>query len=71
MTIGNRVLPIFRNAGFTSANIETATRAEIEFACCDICKYPGGEEPLNSEPPYLDMCICESSDAAPISRDKR
>eukprot|EP00983_Pelagomonas_calceolata_P073923 1152329-Pelagomonas_calceolata.AAC.2 len=50
---------MFRNAGFTPASIEPAARAGIECACCEVCNYPGGGEPLNSEPPYLDMYICD------------
>eukprot|EP00983_Pelagomonas_calceolata_P083346 1156139-Pelagomonas_calceolata.AAC.11 len=52
-------LPMFRNAGFTSASIEPATRAEIDCACCDICNCLGGKEPLKSEPFYPDMYICD------------
>eukprot|EP00983_Pelagomonas_calceolata_P055358 1144122-Pelagomonas_calceolata.AAC.2 len=50
---------MFKNAGFTPASIESAARAGIECACCEVCNYPGGKEPLNFEPPYLDMYICD------------
>eukprot|EP00967_Tisochrysis_lutea_P125582 scaffold211306_cov13-Tisochrysis_lutea.AAC.1 len=50
---------MLENAGFTPASIEPAARAESECACCEIRNYPGGKETLNSEPPYLDMHICD------------
>eukprot|EP00983_Pelagomonas_calceolata_P058384 1145464-Pelagomonas_calceolata.AAC.1 len=50
---------MIKNARFTPASIEPAARAEIECACCEICNFPGGKEPLKSEPPYLDMYICD------------
>eukprot|EP00983_Pelagomonas_calceolata_P012303 393582-Pelagomonas_calceolata.AAC.1 len=50
---------MFKNAGFTPASIEPAAQAGIECARCEICNYPGGKEPLNSESPYLDMYICD------------
>eukprot|EP00983_Pelagomonas_calceolata_P033741 1057380-Pelagomonas_calceolata.AAC.1 len=50
-------LLMLRNTGFMPASIEPATRAEIECARCEICNYPGGKEPLKSEPPHLDMYI--------------
>eukprot|EP00983_Pelagomonas_calceolata_P050808 1142145-Pelagomonas_calceolata.AAC.2 len=59
MTIEKWALPIFKNAGFTPASIEPAARAEIEYACCEVCDYPGGKESLNSEPPYLYMYLCD------------
>eukprot|EP00983_Pelagomonas_calceolata_P013296 424314-Pelagomonas_calceolata.AAC.1 len=50
---------MFKNAGFTPASMESATRAGIVCACCEICNCPGGKEPLDSQPPYLDMYICD------------
>eukprot|EP00983_Pelagomonas_calceolata_P001009 35198-Pelagomonas_calceolata.AAC.1 len=53
MTKEKWALTTFKNAGFTPASIEPAARAEIKCACCEICKYPGGKEFLNSEPLIL------------------
>eukprot|EP00983_Pelagomonas_calceolata_P026687 837159-Pelagomonas_calceolata.AAC.1 len=51
---------MFKNAGLTPASIESAAWAGIECACCEICNYTGGKKPMNSEPPYLDMNICDA-----------
>eukprot|EP00983_Pelagomonas_calceolata_P008381 274004-Pelagomonas_calceolata.AAC.1 len=32
---------------------------DIECACCQICNYHGGLEPINTEPPFLDMYVCD------------
>eukprot|EP00983_Pelagomonas_calceolata_P132801 1161906-Pelagomonas_calceolata.AAC.6 len=55
MKIEKWSLPFFKKAGFQPASICTAARTDIECACRQICNYPGGLEPVNSEPPYLDM----------------
>eukprot|EP00983_Pelagomonas_calceolata_P065250 1148503-Pelagomonas_calceolata.AAC.1 len=47
-------LPFFKKAGFVPASICTAARTDIECAYCQACNHPGGLEPINSEPPYLD-----------------
>ena len=49
---------MFKRAEFTPVNTRPAARAEIECACCETCNYDGGKEPINSEPPYPDMYIC-------------
>eukprot|EP00983_Pelagomonas_calceolata_P025545 802951-Pelagomonas_calceolata.AAC.1 len=46
-------------AGLQPTTTSIAARTNIECACCRICNYPGGYEPINSEPPYLDMYICD------------
>eukprot|EP00983_Pelagomonas_calceolata_P088993 1157264-Pelagomonas_calceolata.AAC.6 len=58
MTIKKAGPVFFRNAAFTPTNIELAACAGIECAC-EIYNYPDGTEPLNSEPPNLDMYICD------------
>eukprot|EP00983_Pelagomonas_calceolata_P121380 1160794-Pelagomonas_calceolata.AAC.2 len=58
MIIEKWALPFFKKAGFQPATTSTAARTDIECACCQICNYHGGYEPINSEPPYLDMYIC-------------
>eukprot|EP00983_Pelagomonas_calceolata_P012304 393583-Pelagomonas_calceolata.AAC.1 len=50
---------MFKNAGFTPASIESSVRTRIKCACCEVCNYTGGKEPLNSEPSYLVMYICD------------
>eukprot|EP00983_Pelagomonas_calceolata_P081198 1155471-Pelagomonas_calceolata.AAC.2 len=52
-------LPLFMKTGLQPAATSTAARPDIECACCRICNYPGGFEPINSEPPYLDMYSCD------------
>eukprot|EP00983_Pelagomonas_calceolata_P127417 1161401-Pelagomonas_calceolata.AAC.17 len=37
-----------------------AAHTDIECACCQIGNYPGGYEPVESEPLYLDMFICDA-----------
>eukprot|EP00983_Pelagomonas_calceolata_P022915 720496-Pelagomonas_calceolata.AAC.1 len=51
-------LPFFKKAGFQPATTSTTARTDIECAC-QICNYHGSYEPINSEPPYLDMYICD------------
>eukprot|EP00983_Pelagomonas_calceolata_P029707 930903-Pelagomonas_calceolata.AAC.1 len=51
--------PAFLQAGLQPATISTAARTDIECACYQICNYHGGYEPINSEPPYHDMYICD------------
>eukprot|EP00983_Pelagomonas_calceolata_P006587 216552-Pelagomonas_calceolata.AAC.1 len=46
-------------AGLKPATTSTAARTDIECACCQICNYRGGYEPINFEPPYPDMYICD------------
>eukprot|EP00983_Pelagomonas_calceolata_P130050 1161656-Pelagomonas_calceolata.AAC.10 len=43
--------------GIQLATTSTAARTNTECAGCQICNYPAGYEPVNSEPPYLDMYI--------------
>eukprot|EP00983_Pelagomonas_calceolata_P027870 874561-Pelagomonas_calceolata.AAC.1 len=59
MIIEEWALPFSKKAGFQPASICTAARTDIECACCQICNYPGGLEPINSGPPYLDMYVCD------------
>eukprot|EP00983_Pelagomonas_calceolata_P087152 1156895-Pelagomonas_calceolata.AAC.2 len=52
-------------AGLQPATTSIAARTDLECACCQICNYPGGYEPVYSEPPYLDtvttrVCCAES-----------
>eukprot|EP00983_Pelagomonas_calceolata_P005702 187670-Pelagomonas_calceolata.AAC.1 len=54
MRIEECALPFFKKAGFQPASICTAARTNIECACHQISN-PGSLEPVNSEPPYLDM----------------
>eukprot|EP00983_Pelagomonas_calceolata_P017425 546278-Pelagomonas_calceolata.AAC.1 len=64
MTTEEWDLPIIKKAGFQPASICTASRTDIECACCQICNYHGGPEPINSEPPFFDMYVfdvCERS----------
>eukprot|EP00983_Pelagomonas_calceolata_P021379 669850-Pelagomonas_calceolata.AAC.1 len=53
MIIEKWALPFFKKVGFQQASICTAARTNIECACCQMCNYPGGLEPKNSEPPTL------------------
>eukprot|EP00983_Pelagomonas_calceolata_P062684 1147388-Pelagomonas_calceolata.AAC.2 len=59
MMVGKWALTFFKKAGFQSASICTAARTNIECTCCQICNYSGGLEPINSDPPYLDIYICD------------
>eukprot|EP00983_Pelagomonas_calceolata_P064537 1148171-Pelagomonas_calceolata.AAC.2 len=59
MILEKWTLPFFKNAGFSPASICTAAHTNIECACCHMCNYPGGLEPINLEPTYLDMYICD------------
>eukprot|EP00983_Pelagomonas_calceolata_P125892 1161250-Pelagomonas_calceolata.AAC.3 len=59
MIIGKWALPFFKKAGLQPATTSTAACTDIECACCQICNYHGGYEPINSELPYLDMYICD------------
>eukprot|EP00983_Pelagomonas_calceolata_P050679 1142085-Pelagomonas_calceolata.AAC.1 len=59
MLIEKWTLPFFKKAGLQPATASTAARTDIECPCCQICNCPGGYEPINSEPPYLDMYICD------------
>eukprot|EP00983_Pelagomonas_calceolata_P077792 1154016-Pelagomonas_calceolata.AAC.2 len=47
-------LPLLMKAGLTSLTTSVAARTGIECAYCQMCNYPDGYEPINSEPPYLD-----------------
>eukprot|EP00983_Pelagomonas_calceolata_P015397 487859-Pelagomonas_calceolata.AAC.1 len=59
MIIEKWALPFFEKAGLQPATTSIAARTDVECTCCQICNYPGGYEPANSEPPYLDMHICD------------
>eukprot|EP00983_Pelagomonas_calceolata_P044406 1139285-Pelagomonas_calceolata.AAC.1 len=59
MIIEKWALPFFKKAVLQPATTSTAAHTDIECACCQICNYHGGYEPINSEPPYLDMYICD------------
>eukprot|EP00983_Pelagomonas_calceolata_P001138 39599-Pelagomonas_calceolata.AAC.1 len=59
MIIEKWALPFFKKAGLQPAITSTAARTDIECACCQICNYHGGYEFINSEPPYLDMYVCD------------
>eukprot|EP00983_Pelagomonas_calceolata_P045892 1139913-Pelagomonas_calceolata.AAC.3 len=60
MVIEKWALLLFKKYGFQPASICTAARTDIECACCQVCNYPGGLEPVNSEPPNLDMYVCKA-----------
>eukprot|EP00983_Pelagomonas_calceolata_P050354 1141943-Pelagomonas_calceolata.AAC.3 len=47
MMIEKGAPPFFKKAGFRPASIRTVLRTDIECACCQICNYPGGLEPIN------------------------
>eukprot|EP00983_Pelagomonas_calceolata_P018111 567506-Pelagomonas_calceolata.AAC.1 len=53
MLIEMWALPFFNKSGFQPASIRNAARTDIECACCQICNYHGGLEPINSSPPTL------------------
>eukprot|EP00983_Pelagomonas_calceolata_P016237 513839-Pelagomonas_calceolata.AAC.1 len=57
MVIEKWALPFFKKAGFQPASISTAARIDIECARCQICNYPRGLEPKNSEPPCPGISI--------------
>eukprot|EP00967_Tisochrysis_lutea_P101421 scaffold152169_cov15-Tisochrysis_lutea.AAC.1 len=43
-----------RTAGFAPAKNKPAAPAEIKCACCEVCNYSGGKEPLS---PLTLTCI--------------
>eukprot|EP00983_Pelagomonas_calceolata_P009062 294611-Pelagomonas_calceolata.AAC.1 len=57
MIIEEWVLPFFEKAGFQPASTCTSVCTHMECASCQICNYPRGPEPMNSEPPYLNMYV--------------
>ena len=59
MIIEKWALQYFLKAGLIPANTTPVARTSIKCACCQICNYPGGYEPINSEPPYEDMYFCD------------
>eukprot|EP00983_Pelagomonas_calceolata_P061918 1147031-Pelagomonas_calceolata.AAC.1 len=59
MTIENWNLPLFKKAGFQPASNCTAARTDIKCTCCQTCNYPRGLKPIDSEPPFLDMYVCD------------
>eukprot|EP00983_Pelagomonas_calceolata_P052294 1142787-Pelagomonas_calceolata.AAC.1 len=52
-------LPLFKIAGLQPPTTSTAACINVKCACCQLLDYPGGYEPIKSEPPYLDMYICD------------
>eukprot|EP00983_Pelagomonas_calceolata_P007480 243806-Pelagomonas_calceolata.AAC.1 len=59
MIVKKWALSLFIKTGFQPATTLLAAHTDIEYACCQICKYPGGYKPINSEPLFLDMYICD------------
>eukprot|EP00983_Pelagomonas_calceolata_P078785 1154372-Pelagomonas_calceolata.AAC.2 len=59
MIIEKWALPFFKKSGLQPATPSTAARTDIDCACCQMCNYHGGYKPMNSEPLYLHMYICD------------
>eukprot|EP00983_Pelagomonas_calceolata_P018038 566064-Pelagomonas_calceolata.AAC.2 len=59
MIIEKWALSLFMKAGLQPATTSAAACTDIEYACCQICNYPGGFEPIKSLPLYLDVYICD------------
>eukprot|EP00983_Pelagomonas_calceolata_P019731 622589-Pelagomonas_calceolata.AAC.1 len=59
MRVAGRLLNLLHpDVGMIALSTEPAGRAEIECACCEICNYHKGKEPLNSEPPIPAKSLC-------------